>query len=305
MGNISNLAYIVLVSTLRMSVPLILAATGGAFSIRCGVSDLGCEGMMIAGAFFGMLGSYITGNPWLGLVSAMLFGAVFSMIHAVMHVTYRVNATISGMCVNLLGTAITPLLLQVIWGIRGKSVQVAAFSALNLEWMKKIPVIGRMMAAQNIIFYLTIVLVVLGWMFLFKTTAGLRMRMVSENPQAASTVGINVTGYKYFGVMMSGVFCGLGGAYLSLGQMNMFIDGMTSGRGYIAVVINAFGRFNPLGALAGSIFFGFFDSLQTVFQGSVIPTQWMMMLPYILTLAVISVGLRKSRSPAGVGKHHN
>lgn len=297
-----DLVYSIIASTLRSSVPLILAAMGGCFSMRAGVSDLGLEGMMLAGAFFGVLGSWLTGNAWLGLLIGILFGMIISMLHAVMHITYKVNASISGMCVNLLAGAATPLLLGVIFGMSGKSVAVSAFTKPNWGWLQKIPVLGRILGAQNILFFLAIILVILSWIFLYKTTFGLRMRMVSENPQAASTVGLNVRAYKYFGVAMSGCFAGLGGAYLSLGQMNLFVEDMTSGRGYIAVVINAFGRYNPLGALGGSLFFGFFDSLQTIFQ-SVLPSQLVMMAPYVFTLLVITFGLRGGRAPAGVGKH--
>ena len=297
-----DLVYSILASTLRSSVPLILASMGGCFSMRAGVSDLGLEGMMLAGSFFAVLGSWISGNAWIGLLTGILFGAVFSMLHAVMHISYKVNASISGMCVNLLASAVTPLLLNVIFGMSGKSVSVAAFAKPNWGILQKIPVIGRILGAQNILFFLTILLVIVSWIFLYKTTLGLRMRMVSENPQAASTVGLNVRIYKYFGVAMSGAFAGLGGAYLSLGQMNLFVEDMTSGRGYIAVVINAFGRYNPVGALGGSLFFGFFDSLQTIFQ-SILPSQLVMMTPYVLTLLVITYGLKGGKAPAGVGKH--
>ncbi len=297
-----DLVYSILASTLRSSVPLILASMGGCFSMRAGVSDLGLEGMMLAGSFFAVLGSWISGNAWIVLLTGILFGAVFSMLHAVMHISYKVNASISGMCVNLLASAVTPLLLNVIFGMSGKSVSVAAFAKPNWGILQKIPVIGRILGAQNILFFLTILLVIVSWIFLYKTTLGLRMRMVSENPQAASTVGLNVRIYKYFGVAMSGAFAGLGGAYLSLGQMNLFVEDMTSGRGYIAVVINAFGRYNPVGALGGSLFFGFFDSLQTIFQ-SILPSQLVMMTPYVFTLLVITFGLKGGKAPAGVGKH--
>ena len=297
-----DLVYSILASTLRSSVPLILASMGGCFSMRAGVIDLGLEGMMLAGSFFAVLGSWISGNAWIGLLTGILFGAVFSMLHAVMHISYKVNASISGMCVNLLASAVTPLLLNVIFGMSGKSVSVAAFAKPNWGILQKIPVIGRILGAQNILFFLTILLVIVSWIFLYKTTLGLRMRMVSENPQAASTVGLNVRIYKYFGVAMSGAFAGLGGAYLSLGQMNLFVEDMTSGRGYIAVVINAFGRYNPVGALGGSLFFGFFDSLQTIFQ-SILPSQLVMMTPYVFTLLVITFGLKGGKAPAGVGKH--
>ena len=292
----------ILSSSLRGSVPLILAATGGSFSNRAGVSDLGLEGMMLFGAFFGVYGSYISGSAWVGLLFGAMFGVIISMLHAVMHITYRVNASISGMCVNLLGTASTPLLLNAIYGRNGNSPQVQGFAKINIPALNSIPFIGPILNSQSILFYVTIVMVVLGWIFMYKTTLGLRMRMVAENPQAASTVGIKVTAYKYFGVAMSGLFAGMGGAYLSLSQMNLFVENMTSGRGYISVVISSFGQYNPLGAMAGSLFFGFFDSLQTIFQ-STLPSQLMMMAPYLFTMLVIVFGVKRSKAPAGIGKH--
>lgn len=297
-----NLFATILGSSLRGSVPLILAATGGSFSNRAGVSDLGLEGMMLFGAFFGVYGSYISGSAWVGLLFGALFGIVISMLHAVMHITYRVNASISGMCVNLLATASTPLLLNAIFDSNGNSPQVQGFAKINSPALASIPFIGPILNSQSILFYVTIIMVVIGWVFMYKTTLGLRMRMVSENPQAASTVGLKVTAYKYFGVAMSGLFAGMGGAYLSLSQMNLFVENMTSGRGYIAVVISSFGQYNPLGAMAGSLFFGFFDSLQTIFQ-SALPSQLMMMAPYLFTMLVIVFGVKKNKAPAGIGKH--
>ncbi|NLX62201.1 MAG: ABC transporter permease [Tissierellia bacterium] len=305
MMEIFNILEIIITSTLRMSVPLILASTGATFSMRSGVSDLGCEGMMIGGAFFGVLGSYIFDNAWIGLLFAALFGMLFALQHAVLHVTFKVNATLSGMSVNLLSAATATLLLQIIWGRHGNSPRVSAFSKIQADWLKKLPVIGEMLAEQNILFYLSLVIVILAWIYMFKTNSGLRLRMVGENPQAANTVGINVVAYKYFGVLMCGLLCGLGGAYLSLGQLNIFVDGMTGGRGYIAIVINAFGGFSPIGSLLGSLFFGFFESLQTIFQGKLIPSNIVRMMPYILTIIVLSIGIRSSKAPAGVGKYHD
>ncbi len=298
----SNLFFLMFVSTIRMSIPMVLASAGASFSMRAGVSDLGCEGMMISGSLFSVIVSYYTGSAWLGLLGGIIAGSMIAMLHAVMHVTYRVNATISGMCVNLLGLAISPLILQMIWHQRNSSARVSAFSPVKIGILEKIPVIGAILNQQNILFYLASIFIVAGWFFMFRTTRGLRMRMVGENPQAASTVGINVVGYKYFGVLVCGILCGMGGAYLSIGQLDLFVEGMTAGRGYIAVVINAFGRYSPLGALLGSMFFGFFDSLQMLFQDSGIPNQLMRMIPYLFTLVVISFGIRRSCTPAGVGK---
>lgn len=305
MNETANVLYVVLVSTLRMSIPLILTTTGAAFSVRAGISELGCEGMMIAGAVFGVLGSYLTGNAWAGLAFAACFGVLFSLLHAVLHVTYKVNQTISGMSVNLLGAAAAPLLLQLVWKSKSLSGSVPAFHKLDASWLRSIPLAGPLLAEQNILFYLTFVIVILSWFFLFRTPLGLRLRMVGENPVAAGTVGIRVVAYKYFGTMMCGALSGLGGAYLSMGQLDMYVDGMTAGRGYIAMVINAFGHYSPLGAVAGSIFFGFFDALQTVFQNALVPSHIIMMLPYVLTLAVLSFGLRNAHSPAGVGRYHD
>lgn len=305
MGDFSNILYVVLVSAVRMSVPMILASTGAAFSVRSGVMAIGCEGMMITGAFFGVLGSFITGSPWIGIAFGIFFGILISLVHATLDVRYKVNQTLSGMSVNLLGAAIAPLLLQLIWNTKGISPRVEGFSPLNIGFLNEIPVIGRILAGQNILFYITLIIIAIGYIFLFKTPQGLRMRMVGENPAAASTVGINVPLYKYLGVIISGALCGLAGAYLSLAQLDLYVDGMTAGRGYIAMVIATLGKNSPIGTLFASLFFGFFDSLQTVFQGGIIPTQVVMTLPYILTMVVVVFGLRGSRGPAGMGKHHD
>ncbi|MDY0235625.1 MAG: ABC transporter permease [Gudongella sp.] len=298
----TDLILSILASTLRRAVPLLLASLGGTFSMRAGVIDLGLEGMMLAGAFFGVMGANITGSAWMGLLIGVLFGMIFSLLHAVLHVSYKVNGSISGMVINLLAAAVTPLMLNEYFGMSGKSSMVESFTNPHWEWLDNIPIIGPILGGQNILFYLSIILVAISWVFLYKSKFGLRMRMVGENPEAASAVGLNVKAYKYFGVLMSGCFAGLGGVYLSLGQMNLFVENMTAGRGYIAVVINAFGRFNPLGSFIGSIFFGFFDAVQTVFQ-SFFPSQLVMMTPYLVTIIVILFGLKSGRSPAGTGKH--
>lgn len=305
MGNISNTLYVVIVSTIRMSVPMILASTGAAFSVRSGIMAMGCEGMMIAGAFFAVLGSFMTGSPWIGILFGIAFGILFSLLHGVLAIKYKVNQTLSGMSVNLLAAAVAPLILQIVWKSKGISPKVENFSKLDIGILAKIPVIGSILAQQNILFYITLLIVAIGWIYLFKTSQGLRMRMVGENPVAANTVGINVPRYKYLGVMISGALCGLAGAYLSLAQLDMYIDGMTAGRGYIAMVISTFGKNSPSGALIGSLFFGFFESLQTIFQGKLIPSHIVRTLPYLLTLFMVVFGIKGSRNPAGVGKHHD
>lgn len=303
MSDVLNMVSIILISSLRMSIPMALTTVGAVYSVRSGISELGCEGMMIAGAFFGMLGSYMTQNVWLGLAWGLAAGVAISMVHGVLHISYRVNQTISGMSVNLLGIAIPPIIMQFLWKTKTLSPSVPSFKKINLPWFSDLPFFGRILGEMNVLFYLMLIIVVLSWLFFSKTVFGLRMRMVGENPTVASTLGIPVKAYKYLGTALCGALSGMGGAYLSLGQMDLFVQGMTAGRGYIAMVINAFGRYNPIGALGGSIFFGFFDSLQIIFQDSFIPSAVMMMTPYVFTLIVLVFGLKNLKIPAGVGKH--
>ncbi len=305
MSNAANMMSIIIVSSLRMSIPMALTTIGAVFSVRSGVSELGAEGMMIMGAFFGVLGSYMSQNVWVGLVIGMSAGMLISMVHGVLHISYRVNQTISGMSVNLLGIAIPPIIMQLIWNTKTLSPSVPSFKKLDMPWISNIPILGRILSEQNVMFYLTIVIVIISTIFLKKTVFGLRMRTVGENPTVAGTLGIPTKKYKYLGTLLCGALSGMGGAYLSLGQMDLFAQGMTAGRGYIAMVINAFGRYNPVGALFGSIFFGFFDSLQIIFQDSFIPSAIMMMMPYIFTLVVLVFGLRNLHTPAGIGKHED
>lgn len=237
---------LLIAATLRMAIPYILATTGGTYSVRVGITDLGCEGMMIGGAFFGVIGSYYSGSPWVGLLCGMLAGVCFALMNGVLHITFKVNPAISGVCVNLLSTALAPLLLKLIWDNESMSPLVNNFSNFGNTWLARIPVLGEVLKTQNILFFITLGVVLVAWVFMFKTKFGLRMRMVGENPVAASTVGLNTVAYKYFGEVVCGALAGLAGVYLSLGQLNMFTEGMTAGRGYICMVINVISGYNPL-----------------------------------------------------------
>lgn len=294
---------LVLTSTIRMSVPIILGAVGASFSMRVGVTAFGCEGMMITGALCGVIGALTTGNNWIGILCAMAGGVVISLLHALLHVTYKVNATLSGICINLLGLGITELLLRILWDSTTYSPQIKAFKAINPPWLESIPFIGPILSKQYIFFYMMIVIVIASHLFMYRTNIGLRFRMVGENPVAANSVGINTIKYKYAGVMISGALSGLAGAYLSMATLSLFQANMTAGRGYIAMVACNLSMSRPLGAALSGIFFGFFDSLQTLFQGVNFPSQILMTTPYIFTLLISLVTIGKNKGPAGVGKH--
>ncbi len=286
----------ILGSTVYMATPLIFASVGGAYSVRGGVMALGLESMMMMGAFCGVAGSYFSGSVAVGFLCGILGGMLIAALHAFLCVNYKVNQVISGVGLNLLATAATTLLMQVVWGNKGTSEMVASVEG---TLSKNIPILN----AQSFNFIVMIIVVIVGWVVLFKTQYGLRLRMVVETPKAANAVGLRVWFLKYSGVLICGALAGYGGAFLSLDQLNMFVRGMTAGRGYIAVAINILGRYNPVNILLYALLFGFCDAVQIYLQGQGIPAQLIQMLPYVVTLIVLAVGVKHIQAPAGVGKH--
>ena len=288
----------ILGSTVYTATPLIFASVGGAYSVRGGVMALGLESMMMCGAFCGVVGSYYTGSVAIGFLSGILGGMLIALLHAILFVNFRVNQVISSVGLNLLATAMTTLLMQVIWGNKGTSEMVASVEG---TLGGPIPILN----AQSFNFFVMVAVVALGWVLLFKTRYGLRLRMVGENPKAASAVGLKVHALKYSGVLICGALAGYGGAFLSLDQLNMFVRGMTAGRGYIAVAITILGRYNPVNIVLSALLFGFCDAVQIYLQGQGIPAQLIQMLPYAATLIVLAVGVRRIQPPAGVGQHES
>ncbi|MCI8402565.1 MAG: ABC transporter permease [Lachnospiraceae bacterium] len=286
----------ILSSTIYMATPLIFAAVGGAFSVRGGVMALGLESMLMSGAFCGVVGSYYSNSAFVGLICAILGGMLIALFHGILCIRYRVNQVISGVGLNLLATAVTTLLMQVIWGNKGTSEMVAS---IDTQLGGPIPIVN----VQSVNFIVMILMVAVGWVVLFKTCYGLRLRMVGENPKAANAKGLRVHGLKYSGVLICGALAGYGGAFLSLDQLNMFVRGMTAGRGYIAVAIAILGRYNPVYIVPCALLFGFCDAVQIYLQGQGIPPQLIQMLPYVATLFVLAFGVRHIKPPEGVGKH--
>lgn len=278
----------ILTSTFSMSVPLILAALGGVISVRSGVMALGLESMMTMGAFCGVLGSYYTGSVAAAVLCGIAGGALFGLCHAILSVRYKVNQVISGIGLNLLAVAATTLLMQLLWNNKGSSPQVASIK----QGVLTSPITYIMLAAVAVEYFV-----------LFRTRFGLRLRMVGENPKAAATVGLPVHRIKYIAVVVCGMLAGLGGAYLSIDHLDMYVRDMSAGRGYIAVAIMILARYNPVMVLLCALIFGFSDAVQISFQGYGVPAQIMAMIPYIVTLLVLAFGVRQITPPAGVGGH--
>ena len=280
----------VLAATLRMATPLLFTAVGGIFSERSGVVNIGLEGMMLIGAFTAVAVSYSTGSAWLGVLGALLAGALMGFIHGIASIKYRANQVVSGTAINIFAGGLTVYLQRLIFNMAGVSPAVPRIADVELPLISKIPLIGPVIGKQNPMVYLALLIVVGAHIVIFKTVWGLRLRSVGEHPGAADSVGINVYKTRYVAVTLSGALAGVGGAYLSVAHLSRFVEGMTAGRGFIALAAMIFGKWNPLGVLGACLFFGYADALQMRLQEIGIPTQFVQMLPYILTMVAL-VGL--------------
>ncbi len=286
---------------LRTATPLALAALGGVITERSGVVNIGLEGIMLVGAFFGAWLSFSTGSPWLGLLAAILFGALVAFVHGVVAITFRADQIISGVAINLIGTGLTSFLYAT-YAANGFS-NMPGVPDVKIPGLSAIPGVGPVLGQQNIIVYIMLFLVVATNVLLFSTTLGLRIRAVGEQPRAAETVGINVFALRYLCVTLSGALAGLGGAYLSLGPNDDFNFDMTAGAGFIALAAMIVGKWTPLGALAACLLFGFGQQIQT--SGLVVQPSFagnlVQIAPYLITLIAVAGFVGRAVSPAADG----
>ena len=303
---LTNLAAL-LSTTLRMATPLILAALGGMFSERSGVINIALEGIMLIGAFTAMVGSYFFGNPWIGVLGALIVGVLISLAHALVSISFRANQVVSGTAINIFATGITGFLLRLVFGDAGQSPSVQDVGTWSIPIIKDIPFLGRVIGEQIPFVYIALILVVVSYWVLFKTPFGLRIRSVGEHPAAADSVGINVKMMRYIAVMMSGFLGGLAGASLSVGLLDLFVKNMSSGRGFIALAAMIFGKWTPQGALLAALLFGFADALQMLAQTlglTFVPRQFLLMAPYILTILALAGVIGRSTPPVTDGESY-
>lgn len=296
-----NFLIFMLASTLRMGTPIALTALGGLTSERSGVVNIGLEGIMLASAFGAVLGSYLTGNPWIGVLTAILVVVLISAIHSVISITWGGNQSVSSMALVLLATGFSGVGLKAVFGQQGSSPQVPSLE--HTPVLSSIPVVGGFLSDLSPFVYIAfLALILIHCMFKY-TPLGLRIITVGENPKAAETAGLSVHKIRYFSVILSGVLGGLGGAFLSLGQMNLFQEGMVAGRGYLALGAVTMGRWSPIGAFASSMFFGLFSAIQLYVQtipGNPVPSEFIQMIPYLASLLVLAVSLKKNSSAVGI-----
>lgn len=294
-------------STLTQSTPLILAAIGGVFSETTGVTNIALEGIMLMGAFGGVMGSYFTGNPWYGLALGTFFGLSMAALHAWASIKYGADQIISGTALILLAQGITGFSLVELFGQPGSTDLVRSIPLVDLGGFKDVPFVGVIFGNLSPFVYMAFASVAFGWILIYKTKLGLRMRSVGNNPEAADTLGINVYNIRYFGVIMSGFFAALGGAYLSIGELGQFTTNMTNGRGFIALAAMIIGNWNPIGAMLAALLFGSATAFNNQLQSQSIlhlstNTQYIFgMIPYIITLIVVAGFIGKSRAPSADG----
>ncbi len=288
-------------STLAMATPLALGALGGTFSERTGVVNIAMEGIMLVGAFFGVMAAASSHSAWIGLLAGVVAGGLISLALAWPAVRLQSDQVILGMAINLFAAGLTAFLLNTVYGFGGTPISTPQLPQLTIPLLNNIPFVGAVLGQQNVVVYIMILLVIIGHFFLFHTNLGLRMRAVGEHPEAADTVGINVVRIRYFGVLIGGMMSGLAGVYLSIGMLNSFEVNMTDGRGYIALAAMIFGKWTPFGSLGAALLFGFATAVSYSLQNYGVSANLIGILPYALTIVALTGVIGRSKAPAADG----
>jgi general nucleoside transport system permease protein len=294
-------------ATLRFATPLAFAAMGGIFSERSGVVNIGLEGMMLTGAFFGIWATILSGSWVVGLLGAMLFGGLLALIHAFFSIHLRADQIVSGFAMNFLALGVTGYLFIYIYGHQGTPTGISRIPDIRLPFLHDVPLVGGFLGPVfgqlNLMIWLMFATLILGYLVLFKSPLGLRIRAAGEHPRAADTVGISVYRVRYFAVVLSGMLAALGGAYLSVGFVGSFGQNMTAGRGFIALAAVIFGKWRPFPALGACLLFGFGSGLAQRLQTQAdVSVNLISTLPYILVLAALVGVIGRSVAPAAVGR---
>jgi ABC-type uncharacterized transport system permease subunit len=289
---------------LRYATPLTFAAIGGLFSERSGVVNIGLEGMMLMGAFFGIVAADKLNSWVLGLLAAMIAGGLTALIHAVMSIHLRADQIVSGTAINFLALGVTGYFFIDIYGAQGTPGEgIPRIPDIDLPLVRDVPFIGDVIGHLNLMIWLSFALLIVTYVVVFKTPIGLRLRSVGEHPRAADTVGINVYATRYAAVVVSGMLAAAGGAYLSIGFLGSFNENMTAGRGFIALAALIFGNWRPFGAFGAALLFGFSSALaQRLPEYSPSGAVLFQALPYALTLIAVAGVIGRSIPPAAVGR---
>ncbi len=294
-----------LFGSLSLAVPLIFGALAGVIGERAGVVNIAIEGQLLAGAFTAAVVATVTGQPWLGLIAAMVAGLLVGMVLAVFSIRYFVDQVIVGVVLNVLVTGLTSFLFSQVLSPNAAALNTPPrFDRFPIPVLSEIPIIGPVLFRQTVVVYLMYIAVALVYFGLFHTRWGLRVRAVGEHPQAADTVGINVNRTRFWNVALAGAIAGLGGTFFTIGSGIAFNREMTAGAGFIALAAVIFGQWDPIKATLAALLFGFASNLQNTLSviGSPVPSEFMLMLPYVVTIFAVAGFVGRSRAPAADGK---
>jgi len=291
----------VLASGIRLATPYLYAALGETFSQRSGVLNLGVDGQMLLGAFAAFYVVFETGNLWLGVLAAMVVGAIMGLAMAFVSVNLGAEQGISGIGFYLFGLGMSDLLFQ---QLLGTVETVSGFKPIHIPYLSDIPVLGEIFFSQNIMVYIAYLLVPISIIVINRTTLGLKIRAAGENPQAADSLGVSIARVRYFTVILGGIFSGVAGASLSIALLNVFQQNLTSGLGFIAVALVYFGGWRPAGVLVGSLIFSMVNALQLWVQikNIPIPSDIAIMMPYGLTILALIIAVQRVRPPSALAK---
>lgn len=290
-------------TTLIMATPMLVAAMGTLFIERSGIINIGNEGFMIMGALMGVVGSYVSGSAFVGALVAMLSAGALGLVFAFFTITLRANQVVTGLAVNAIAAAVTSLLFRQIFGLSASVPRIETFETLPIPLLRDIPVLG-VLFEQTAVGYLAFLLVPLTTFVFRRTRLGLTVRSVGENPLCCDTLGIHVQRTRYLSVLYGSMMAGLGGAFVSMGQLSFFTVGMIAGRGYMTLAAIVFGNYTPWGIMLACVLFGAVSSLQYMLQAtsSLIPYQLWVSFPYLFAVLALCLYRTRSKAPACSGQ---
>ena len=286
---------------IRLSIPIVLGALCGTIAERGGIIMLGVEGMMLTGAFCGALGSYISGNPWVGVMLALASGAFLGLAYCLFCIRFRAHQSVVGVGMNLLASGLTAVLLKAVWKQEGMGSFVPTVPDLRLSFLKQVPIIG-ILDGQSPYLLLMLLSVGLTWLVFYRTKIGLRYRAIGDHPVAVRSAGVSVKRYRYGALAVAGMLAALGGSYLSISYNNLFVSDMIAGRGFMALAASIFGGWTPLGCLLASLVFAFAQAGRFYLSDVAISPYFIQMIPYVSTLLILMLTGKTARMPEGLGK---
>ena len=293
-----------LISMIRMATPLLLVALGELYSESAGLVNIGLDGLMTIGACIGFIASFVSGNPWLGILAGAIAGALLNLIFAFSTITLAAGQTINGMALNILAPGLATFIFRMYFGVTTSLKQGPTIPTLNIPYLSDIPFIGKILFSQSPLTFIAIGLVIFTSWFFRKTKPGLNYLAVGENPRAAETMGIKVNQKKYLACLICGALSGVGGAFLTTSYIGAYAEGVVAGRGFIALSAVIFGGWTSWGVLAATMLFGLADAIQLRFQVlyPVIPYQLLAMLPYAATIIALILFSNRSNQPKANGQ---